>query len=638
VIRRRSPVLVVLALLLALALAPAGAAEAMSTKKSRCAAGKVPVVKGAGQQARFVRDRKGKLTCAAPKTVKAAALPTPSRARGAQLAAVADQLEQVLAIRPDALKRLERKLGAQRARKMVALGLDSWRKRAVTADAKSDTYSPGKGVDMGFTSDFRAVDDGNQAGYTGQATVEGSFTRGGLDELVKGKAGVELPKDVKDGTLKVELSFTDLPNACPDANGKVKGVLKAGGKLTLRVGDTTVTLSAKIEAKYDLTVGDDARWKTVDDVDVQTEFQVGGTGRSTETWRGRRLGTGFGTDGILGAKDTGAAFVRDIGQLDNSHGGIFGPHVGVNFARDGGSLWDLRSVDNVKGMIATNVATMIATLAVVEYVRKVAADRVQKIWLDDEKCLKLDAAAAKAKLRANETTTVTVRNARAASGAPVAANLTASGTRSLEPGSAALAAGASKDFTLTAPNAKPAKSSWKVVALSKAGKKTVAGDLGEEQGPYVVTLTDHETGHFATHDATGTLSGTVQTVAVAGAVPERWTASAPVGWTDLTATPKIDCSYVDPQSGGAWTATITAVADDRIRVELDFTAQTLVTWTVVCPEGGSVPGQAGTSPMGMTPRSFELPAGGGTQAVGGSITLGADGFFTDGTVTVTPSG
>jgi hypothetical protein len=262
---------------------------------------------------------------------------------------------------------------------------------------------------------------------------------------------------------------------------------------------------------------------------------------------------------------------------------------------------------------------------------------VQKIWFDDEKCLKLDAAAAKAKLRAGETTTVTAKNARAASGAPVSANLTASGTQSLEPGSAPLPVNGAKDFTLTAPSAKPTKSSWKVIALSRAGKKTVAGELGESQGPYLVALDDRETGHFATHDATGRLTGTLTTVAVAGSSPERWTASAPVTWTDVTATPKLDCSYADPQSGGAWTATVTALADDRIRVELEFTAQTLVTWTVVC-EGGSVPGQAGTSPMGMTPRSFELPAGGGTQALSGSITLGADGFFTNGTVTVTPSG
>jgi hypothetical protein len=626
-----------LVLLVVLALAPAVAADA-APKKGRCPAGKVPVVKGAGKQAKLQRDRKGRLKCVAPKKSTAKAIPAPSASRRGQLGATADQLETVLDIRPDALRPLERRIGARRARRMLAIALDSWRNRAVTAEVKNDTYSPGKGVDVDFKSDFGAVDNGSQTGYAGTASIEGSFTRGGLDELIKGKADVQLPADVKDGRIRVELSFTDLPNNCPDANGKVKGVLKAGGRLTLTVGSTTVTLSAKIEATYDLTVGEDARWHTIDNVDVRSEFQVGGTGRGTETWRGRRLGTGFGTEGILGAKDSGAAFVRDLGQLDNSHGGLFGPHVGVNFERDGGSLWDLRSIDNVKGMIATNVASMIATLAVVEYVRKVAADRVQKVWYDQEKCLKIEAAAAKARLRAGETTTVTAKNARAANGAPVPANLTATGTQSLVPGAAPLPAGGSKDFTLTAPSAKPAKSSWSVVALSRAGRKTTAGELTESQGPYTVTLDDHETGHFATHDATGHLTGTLATAAVAASSPERWTASAPVSWSDLTATPKIDCSYGDPQSGGAWTATVTAVADDRIRVELDFTAQTLVTWTVSCPEGGSIPGQAGTSPMGITPRSFELPAGGGTQPVAGSIALGADGFFTSGTVTVTPSG
>ena len=621
-------------LMLVLLVAPAAAdASKKRPAKGRCATGKVPVVK----RGKLAADRKGRLKCVAPAKPKVKAIPVPSQSRGAQLGATADQLEQVLAVEPEALKPLARRIGAKRARKMVALGLDSWRKRAVVAETKSDTYSPGTGVDVGFKSDFAAVDNGSQTGYAGSATIEGTFTRNGLEQLIAGKADVALPKDVKNGTIKVELSFSDLPGNCPDANGKVKGTLKAGGKLTLTVGATTVTLSAKIDATYNLTVGEDARWKTIDDLVVNTEFQIGGTGRSTETWRGRRLGSGFGTAGILGSSDTGAAIARDLGQLDNGHGGIFGPHVGVNFERDGGSLWDLRSIDNVKGMIATNVATMVATLAVTEYVRKVAADRVQKLWYDDEKCLKLDAAAAAAKLKAGQTTKVTAKNARAASGAPVPANLTASGTQSLEPGSAPLPAGATKDFTLTAPSTKPTKSHWKVQALSRAGKKTVEGDLADEQGPYTVTLDDHETGHFATHDATGHLTGTLTTVAVAGASPERWTASAPVTWTDLTATPKIECSYGDPVAGGAWTATVTAIADDRIRVELDFTAETLVTWTVVCPPDASIPGQAGSSPVGMTPRSFELPAGGGTQALSGSVSLGADGFFTDGTLTVTPT-
>ena len=631
-----------LVLIFALALiAPTGAEAAakQATKKS-CPPGLLPVLKGKKVQ----RDRKGRLKCAAPKRLAPKALPralapTPT----AQLGVVADQLDAVLAVQPGALKAIERKIGAKRAKKLLAIATDSWRKRAVVARAsarahaaetKSESYAPVKGAEVKFTGDFKTVDDGTVAGYEGKASVEGAFDRGALDELA-GKADVKLPPGIDKGSFKLDLEFADLPLACPDSSGKVKGTLKAGGRLTLNVAGASLTLAAKIDASYALQVGDDARWKTVDDVDVKTELSVGGTGRSTETWRGRRVGSGFGQEGILKAKDAGAAFTRDWGQLDPNQGGVFGPRGGVNLATGKGNLLDVHSIENLKKMMATNYATMIATLVVVEYVREVAADRVQKLWYDDEKCLKLDAAAAAARLRANATTTVTAKNARAANGAPVAANLTASGTKSLEPGSAQMPAGASKAFTLTAPGTTPTKSSWKVVALSKAGKKTVAGDLDGDQGPYTVTLDDHETGHFATNDATGHLTGTLALAAVEGSSPQRWTAGGPVSWADLTSTSKTDCFYNNPVFGGSWTATITALANDKIHVELNFTAETLVTWTVNCEGGASIPGQAGVSPMGMTPRSFDLPADGGTQPLSGSIAYDGDGFFTNGTLTVT---
>ncbi len=631
-----------LVLILALALiAPTGAQAATkkATKKS-CPPGLLPTAKGKKVQ----RDRKGRLKCAVPKRPAPKALPRPlAPTPTAQLGVVADQLDSVLAVQPGALKAVERKIGAKRAKKLLAIATDSWRKRAVVARAsarahaaetKSETYAPVKGAEVTFTGEFKTVDDGTVAGYEGKASVEGAFDRGALDELA-GKADVKLPPGIDKGSFKLDLEFADLPLACPDSAGKVKGTLKAGGRLTLNVAGTSLTLTAKVDASYALQVGDDARWKTVDDVDVKTELSVGGTGRSTETWRGRRVGSGFGQEGIMKAKDAGAAFTRDWGQVNPDQGGVFGPRGGVNFATGKGTLLDVHSIDNFKKMMATNIATTIATLVVVEYVREVAADRVQKLWYDDEKCLKLDAAAAAGRLRANATTTVTAKNARAADGAPVASNLTASGTKSLEPGSAQMPAGASKDFTLTAPGTTPTKSSWKVVALSKAGKKTVAGALEGDQGPYTVTLDDHETGHFATNDATGHLTGTLALTAVEGSVPQRWTASAPVNWADLTSTSKTDCFYNNPVSGGSWTATITALANDQIHVELNFTAETLVTWTVNCEGGASIPGQAGVSPMGMTPRSFDLPADGGTQPLAGSIEYGGDGFFTNGTLTVT---
>jgi hypothetical protein len=635
----RLPLVLVLALAL---IAPTGAEAATkkATKKS-CPPGLLPTVKGKKVQ----RDRKGRLKCAVPKRPAAQALPRPlAPTPTAQLGVVADQLESVIAVHPEALKKIERKIGAKRAKKLVAIATDSWRKRAVmarvsararAAETKSETYTPVEGADVKFTGDFKAVDDGTVAGYQGKASVEGAFDRGALEALA-GKADVKLPPGIDKGSFKLDLEFADLPLACPDSAGKVKGTLKAGGRLTLSVAGASLTLAATIDASYNLQVGDDARWKTVDNVDVKTALSVGGTGRSTETWRGRRVGSGFGQEGILKSKDSGAAFVRDWGQVDPDQGGVFGPRGGVNFATGKGTLLDVHSIDNFKKMMATNIATTIATLVTVEYVREVAADRVQKHWYDEEKCLKLDAAAATARLRANATTTVTAKNARAADGASVASNLTASGTQSLEPGSAQMPAGASKAFTLTAPSTKPTKSSWKVVALSKAGKKTVSGDLDDEQGPYKVVLDDHETGHFATNDATGHLTGMLSPAAVAGSDPQRWTASGPVSWADLTSTSKSDCFYNNPMSGGSWTATITALANGQIHVELSFTAETLVTWTVNCEGGVSIPGQAGVSPVGMTPRSFDLPAGGGTQPLSGSVAFDGDGFFTNGTLTVTP--
>jgi hypothetical protein len=630
----RLPLVLVLALAL---LVPASAhAKPKATKKS-CPPGLLPVLKGKKVQ----RDRQGRLKCAVPRRPAAKAIPRPlAPTPTAQLGVVADDLAAVLTVQPGALKPLERKIGAKRAKKLLAIALDSWRTRAVVARAhaaetKSDTYAPVPGAEVKFTGDFKTVDDGATAGYDGKASVEGAFSREGLQALAD-KVDVQLPPGVGDGKFKLDLEFADLPRTCPDATGKVKGTLKAGGRLTLTVGGASVTLAAKVEVSYALQVGDDARWHSIDDVDVKTELSVGGSGRSTETWRGRRVGRGFGADGILGSKDVAGAVVRDWGHIDPDQGGVFGPRGGVNFATGKGNLMDVKSIDNLKKMFATDYATQLVTLAVVEYVRKVAADRVQQVWYDQEKCLKIDAAAAATRLRAGQTTKVTTKNAKAADGTPVAANLTASGTQSLEPGSAQLPAGASKDFTLTAPSTKPTKSNWKVVALSKAGKKTVSGDLDDALGPYTVALDDHETGSFATHDTAGRLTGTLGLAEVSGAGSPSWTASGPVTWSELTATSKTECSYADPQSGGTWSATVTALPDDRIQVAIDFTADTKVLWTVVCP-GASIPGQPGATPLGMAPRTFELPAAGGAATLGGGFTSGGDGWISNGTLTVTPT-
>jgi hypothetical protein len=207
----------------------------------------------------------------------------------------------------------------------------------------------------------------------------------------------------------------------------------------------------------------------------------------------------------------------------------------------------------------------------------------------------------------------------------------------IEPSAAPLPAGGSKEFTLTAPGTRPVRANYKIVALSRAGKKTVAGELGDAQGPYTVTLDDHETGNFATHDSSAKLSGSLALKAVDGSTPQRWTDMAPVTWSDITVTPKIECAFVDPVSAGTWSATVTDIGNDRIRVDLDFSSATAVLFTVMCPDSPPIHGEPGPRPVGLQPRSFELPAGGGVQPLSGSVAQGPDGFFTDGTLTVTPS-
>lgn len=52
---------------------------------------------------------------------------------------------------------------------------------------------------------------------------------------------------------------------------------------------------------------------------------------------------------------------------------------------------------------------------------------------------------------------------------------------------------------------------------------------------------------------------------------------------------------------------------------------------------GHLPGQPGPRPLGVEPVSFVLPATGGTQRLTGSVTSADGGFFTGGTIVVTPN-
>ena len=635
----------------------AGAGPAAAATRAKCPRGTLPVLKGSGAKAKVVR-RGRRLSCKRPAKLERSAFTRPAASPASQLTATADQLTQALAVNPAAFSGISRRVGAPRARALTRLALSSWRTqsaRAGTASARaraaaddgihlSQTFDGGKGVTGSVKLDAGSVTDGGKLGLQATGSLEVGVTAEGLKDLAPGT----LPPGTS-GKVKLELAFNDAPAACPNAAGKVAGKLSGSVKATITItgpsGTETQFASAALDVSYELTVGEDARWHTIDKVDAQSAFAFGGSKKGTETWRARRLGSGFEHDGVLSpGADFSKAITQQATHFDTSAGGIFGPHTSVKWST-GPTAWDIQSISNLKGMIVTSIATDYLTIAALEYIRGIAAPRLEKHWYDEEACLKLVGQPAVAKLKAAQTTKVTTKNAKAADGTPVKTNLTASGVASFTPGSMTMPAGGSFDFTLTAPNETPTHASWKVVALSRAGKKTVDGTLGDQPG-YDIALDDHETGTFATHTAAGRLASTLHLDPVAGSDPAAWTASAPLTWSELTgqASPDLpECSLIAPISSGAWTVDAKQTGPDEITVTLDFRSNPRVTWTLECtnpdpPYIVDSPGLLGVNVVALKPVTFTVPVTGGTVPISGEVVDSTQGLRSSGTITVTPAG
>ena len=202
------------------------------------------------------------------------------------------------------------------------------------------------------------------------------------EDVVK-YAGDKLPADVTGARAKVDVSFEDVAATCPDEKGAVPGKLRGKGDITVTVerSDGPDRSQAQRRRQYDIHRRGrsgrqghlDQRRRRPNDVPDRRQRH------STETYRGRISGSGFGKEGILDAPTggTGAAIDRDIGHLDSNSGGVFGPHGSWRYGR-GFPVSDLRTVDNIKAMAATSIATNVLTLASLEYLRKVTLDRIEK--------------------------------------------------------------------------------------------------------------------------------------------------------------------------------------------------------------------------------------------------------------------
>ena len=361
----------------------ARAAKKKKKPPARCPAGKTPSVAKRGGKAVLVRDKRGRVRCTA---VKPAAVPAPAQSPNAQIGQVADVLESAAAMNPKAFAKVKKAIGARRTTKLLDAGLVGWRQAVSAARAhKSDTETKGfayGGADGSASFSLDKV-EGEQSGFRAAASAEMKVARADLEKLspdLKDK----LPADVTGARAKIGVSFEDVAATCPDDKGAVPGKLHGNGQLTITVERSggppiEVKLTADVGTTYTAQVGVDGKVSAINGVDMQTTFQTGGSGNSTETYRGHITGSGFGREGLLDAPSGGGsvAIDRDFSHINPNVGGVFGPHGSWRYGSDF-PISDLRTVDNIKAMAATNIATNLLTLAALEYLRKVTLDRIDK--------------------------------------------------------------------------------------------------------------------------------------------------------------------------------------------------------------------------------------------------------------------
>ena len=517
----------------------ASAAQRRPTKAA-CPAGTTPIVTTRGRKPVLKRDRRGRLRC---KAIKRSNLRAPARSPSLQIGQVADVLGSAADINPKAFTKLDRAIGSRRADRLLDVGLKAWRKTAGAAANETQTFSSG-GAQGSATFGVEKV-EGEQSGFRATASAEMKVSRADIEKFSSDLAD-KLPADVTGASAKVDVSFEDVATTCPNDKGNVPGKLRGKGSITVKVERSggppiEVKLSADVDTTYTAKLGDDGKVSAVNGVEVQTKFQTGGSGTSTQTYRGRVLGTGFGREGILDAPAgrSGAAIERDAGHIDPNSGGVFGPHGSWRYGRPF-PISDLRTIDNIKAMAATSIASNVLTLASLEYLRKVTLDRIEK-----SPC-----------------------------------------------GYYALV-----DFT----------------------SRTVT----------------------ASYQSFGKLYFPVVIRSVPGSTT-RWRGTAPAQFTDLSFTPKSECAmHTFVNNAGTFTIDLELLPSGNLQVT--WSADPSTSASIDCPPDDSdpphdpppIPGMPGPSLLGVTPTTYELPASGGLQVIGGGIDGGGgDGFFPAGSLLV----
>jgi hypothetical protein len=159
---------------------------------------------------------------------------------------------------------------------------------------------------------------------------------------------------------------------------------------------------------------------------------------------------------------------------------------------------------------------------------------------------------------------------------------------------------------------------------------------------YRVALAITARGDYTAYNATATLASTAVARTRTAAPYASWSGGAGFTWGNVLFRSRVSLckvTKVTPGSGN-WSTTVTALPDAKVQVALELTASEYTAYPkaeFACEPGlASVTGAPGPLLTGTAPRTFTLPAGGGTGTIASTTTLPTGGLLQNGSLTLTP--
>lgn len=159
---------------------------------------------------------------------------------------------------------------------------------------------------------------------------------------------------------------------------------------------------------------------------------------------------------------------------------------------------------------------------------------------------------------------------------------------------------------------------------------------------YKVGLAIDARGEYTAYNSTAKLNGTVTAKTTSAEPYTAWNGGASTAWTDNVFRSRVDgCPSSNIKPGTVdWAAKVAAAGGGKAQLTIDLGASEYTGYSkadFTCVNNlANITGAPGPLLTGLAPRTFTLPAGGGTGTIQSTVTLPTGGFIHSGSVTLTP--